>query len=482
MSMRARLAIAIASVLAVTLLLLGVAVVRTTRAELVRQVDTQLTNYRDRIDKGDGPRGDRPARGDGDATDTAIANADPDKRTFAMFVFERDGTPRGQELAGYADAPLSPPRLPGIPSPRLESLIGEIHTLRSEDGSFSYRVLIERGPEGLIRVTAAPLDEVSGDIRRLIRLFVIASAIALITATGVCWFLIRHELRPVDRMVDTAAAIAGGDLSRRIPDPDPATELGRLGSALNEMLIQIEQADTARNASEQRLRRFVADAAHELRTPLTSLRGYAELYRQGALPNDEAVTNAMRRIESEGARMARLVDELLLLARLDQSRGVERSPVDLVPLVRDATEDFRVVDPQRPLTTTYAESALILGDPLRLRQVVDNLLANVRTHTPANSAVRVSVSATPASASIAVADAGPGIAAEDRERLFERFWRADPARTRSRGGTGLGLAIVASLVDAQGGTIDVQSEPGKGATFTVTFPLASASVGDPPVR
>jgi two-component system OmpR family sensor kinase len=200
------------------------------------------------------------------------------------------------------------------------------------------------------------------------------------------------------------------------------------------------------------------------------------------LPNDEAVTNAMRRIESEGARMARLVDELLLLARLDHSRGVERSPVDLVPLVRDATEDFRVVDPQRPLTTTYAESALILGDPLRLRQVVDNLLANVRTHTPANSAVRVSVSATPASASIAVADAGPGIAAEDRERLFERFWRADPARTRSRGGTGLGLAIVASLVDAQGGTIDVQSEPGKGATFTVTFPLASASVGDPPVR
>ena len=170
--------------------------------------------------------------------------------------------------------------------------------------------------------------------------------------------------------------------------------------------------------------------------------------------------------------MARLVDELLLLARLDQSQGVERSPVDIVPLVRDATEDFRVVAPDRPLSTTFAESAVVLSDPLRLRQIVDNLLANVRTHTPAGSAVQVSVTTTAESASIAVADTGPGIAAEDRERLFERFWRADPARTRSRGGTGLGLAIVASLVEAQGGTIDVQSEPGNGATFIVTFPLA----------
>lgn len=180
--------------------------------------------------------------------------------------------------------------------------------------------------------------------------------------------------------------------------------------------------------------------------------------------------------------MARLVDELLLLARLDQSRGLERSPVDLVPLVRDATEDFRVVDPHRPLTTTFAESAVILGDPLRMRQIVDNLLANVRTHTPTNSAVHVSVRTTATSALIAVADTGPGITAEDRERMFERFWRADPARTRSRGGTGLGLAIVASLVDTQGGTIDVQSEPGAGATFTVSFPRYAPGDGEGQVR
>ncbi len=475
MSMRTRLAIAIACVLAVTLLLLGVGVVRTTRAQLIEQVDMQVKIAQERVRSGPGGKGGPPFRGIAAASDDDGQGAD--KRDVASLLFTADGTKVDSEswLAGYADDPLSPPRLPPIPSVRLNALIGKIHTLRSEDGTFSYRVRVERQPDGRIRVTAASMRDVSAAIRRLIRLFVIASAIALLTATGVCWFLIRHELRPVDRMVDTAAAIAGGDLSRRIPDPDPATELGRLGLALNAMLIQIERADTARNESEQRLRRFVADAAHELRTPLTSLRGYAELFRQGALPDDASVSNAMRRIESEGARMARLVDELLLLARLDQSQGIERAPVNLVPLVRDATEDFRVVDPHRPLATTFAESAVVVGDPLRLRQVVDNLLANVRTHTPAHAAVRVSVSTTPSSASIAVADTGPGITAEERERLFERFWRADPARTRSRGGTGLGLAIVASLVDAQGGTIDVQSEPGAGATFTVTFPLARES-------
>ncbi len=477
MSMRTRLAIAIASVLLVTLLLMGVAVVRTTRAQLIRQVDSQLTTYYDRIEK-DGAFGDDrgdPGRPDDSDDDPTAAS---EKRAYAYLVFRPDGTLVDDKAAGYPGDPLSLPQLPAVPSPQLNEVIGETHTRRSTDGSISYRVLIERGPNGFIHVTAAPLFEVMEEIRQLVQSFVIASAIALVTATGVCWFLIRLELRPVDRMVDTAAAIAGGDLSRRIPDPDPATELGRLGSALNAMLIQIERADTARDASEQRLRRFVADAAHELRTPLTSLRGYAELFRQGALPDDAAVSNAMRRIESEGARMARLVDELLLLARLDQSQGVERAPVDLVPLVRDATEDFRVVDPDRPMTTTFADSAVVLGDPLRLRQVIDNLLANVRTHTPANAAVRVSVTTTPASASIVVADTGPGITAEDRERLFERFWRADPARTRSRGGTGLGLAIVASLVDAQGGTIDVQSEPGEGATFTVTFPIAPMAAGN----
>ena len=297
----------------------------------------------------------------------------------------------------------------------------------------------------------------------------------MVIATAACWFLIRHGLRPVDRMVDTAAAIAAGDMTQRVPDPDPATELGRLGTALNEMLARIEGAIAARAEGEQRLRRFVADAAHELRTPLTSLRGYAELYRQGALPDEPAVRNAMGRIESEGARMARLVDDLWLLAQLDQSRGLDLMPIDVVPIIREAIEAFAIVDPDRPITVNVPEVAMVEGDRLRLRQVIDNLLSNARTHTPAGTPVTVTASVTQARdrVEIAVADAGPGIAAADQRRLFERFWRADRARTRSRGGTGLGLVIVQSLVEAHGGRINVESQPGRGSTFTVTLPANS---------
>jgi two-component system OmpR family sensor kinase len=303
------------------------------------------------------------------------------------------------------------------------------------------------------------------------RILLLVGALALIAATLASWWLIRRGLRPVDRMVDTAAAIAAGDLGRRVPDADPRTELGRLGGALNEMLHQIERAIHARTASEERLRRFVADAAHELRTPLTSLRGYAELYRQGALVGENGVANAMRRIEAEGARMARLVDDMLLLARLDQQRGIERRPVDVVALVREAAEDFRAVAPDRPLTETIDGEAIVTGDPARLRQVLDNLLTNARTHAPAGTAVHLSVAREGDQVAIAVADEGRGIPAEDRAKVFERFWRADPAR--GRGGTGLGLAIVASLVAAHGGTVTVDGPPGKGARFTVRLPLIS---------
>jgi len=275
-------------------------------------------------------------------------------------------------------------------------------------------------------------------------------------------------------MVDTAA-IAVGDMAQRVPDQEPATELGRLGTALNEMLTRIEGAIAARAEGEQRLRRFVADAAHKLRTPLTSLRGYAELYRQGALPDERAVRNAMGRIESEGERMAPLVDDLLLRARLDQSRGLDLMPVNIVPIIREATEAFAIVDHEHPITVNVPEVAMVEGDRLRLRQIIDNLLSNARPHTLAGTPVVVTASVAPAQdrVEIEVADAGPGIAAADHQRLFERFWRADRARTRSRGGTGLGLAIVQSLVEAHGGSISLASEPGKGSMFTVTLPADS---------
>jgi two-component system OmpR family sensor kinase len=245
------------------------------------------------------------------------------------------------------------------------------------------------------------------------------------------------------------------------------------------MLAQIERGIQARLANEERLRQFVADAAHELRTPLTSLLGYAELYRQGACPDAEAVDTVMRRIAAEGVRMSRLVDDLLLLARLDHHQGVEWEPVDVVALARDAVADFQVVQPDRPVTADLPGSAIVLGDRGRLHQVVDNLLANARTHTPPGTPVRVTSARQDGHLDLTVADEGPGIALEDQVRVFERFWRGDPSRVRRTGGTGLGLAIVASLVQAHGGTITLASEPGHGAAFTVRLPLAPETTSPP---
>ncbi len=474
MSIRARLTIAIAIVVLVVVAVLGTVVVQTTQATLIGQVDDQVVAIADRSkpkDYGDNSPGDRggayiPGPSDGyDGNPWA-------RNDYARIEYSAAGVILTDEYPGYADDPLAPPDCPEIPSPELDDILGDVVTLPSTDGTFAYRTLIQESDDGSFVAVGVPLTDVDDAVSNLLRVVLIASAAALLVAIGICWWVIRHGLRPVDHMVATAAAIADGDLGARIDRPDPATELGRLGAALNEMMGKIQVADDARTAGEVRLRRFVADAAHELRTPLTSLRGYAELYRQGALPDDASVTNAMGRIESEGARMARLVDDLLLLARMDQDRGLERSPVDLGALVTDAVEDFRVVSPDRPVTLTVEPETRAAGDRLRLRQVVDNLLANARTHTPAGTAVRVTVAREGGEAVLTVADNGPGIAAEDQERIFERFWRADPARTRSRGGTGLGLAIVASLVEAHGGSIAIESKVGAGAAFIVRLPLA----------
>jgi two-component system OmpR family sensor kinase len=480
MSIRARLTIAIAIVVLVIVAVLGTVVVQTTRATLTDQVDDQVVAIADRSKpSGYGDASPRDSEGGGDY-DRSYEPGPGDeydgnpwaRNDYARIVYTADGAIVTGDYAGYADDPQAPPDCPDIPSPELDAILGDVVTLPSTDGTLSYRTLIQESSDGSFVAVGVPLTDVDDAVSDLLRVVLTASAAALLVAIGICWWVIRTGLRPVDHMVATAAAIADGDLGARMARPDPATELGRLGTALNEMMGKIQVADDARTAGEHRLRRFVADAAHELRTPLTSLRGYAELYRQGALPDDAAVANAMGRIESEGARMARLVDDLLLLARLDQDRGLERSPVDLGDLVGDAVEDFRVVAPDRPATLTAEPRTEVAGDRLRLRQVVDNLLANVRTHTPAGTPLRVTVTRDGGEAVLRVADSGPGIAEEDQERIFERFWRADPARTRSRGGTGLGLAIVASLVDAHGGSIGIESEVGEGATFVVRLPLA----------
>ena len=462
---RTRLTIAVVVLLSLTLGFLGFGLVQSTRAALIDLVDDQVETNATRASRP--PKAGKP----GPAAATDLPAHYDYERPVAHLVFNTDGEVVVSEPCGFVDDPKPLPAVPTLPSPQSAEMINRIVTVASVDGSLDYRMLLKSADGGGWTVTAAPLDDVDAAITRLIRILVVLGAIALAVAALASWALIRSGLRPVDRMVDTAAAIAAGDLSRRVPDDDQRTELGRLGRALNEMLVQIEQAILARGASEDRLRRFVADAAHELRTPLTSLRGYAELYRQGALPDEASLANAMGRIESEGSRMSRLVDELLLLARLDQQRGLETKPVDVVRVVQEAIDDARVVDPERPLTQALAPTAVVRGDHVRLRQILDNLLANARVHTPPGTPVHVTVEPRDDHVAITVADQGPGIAPDQQERVFERFWRADPSRTRSRGGSGLGLAIVASLVDAHGGTIEVASAIGGGAIFTIRLPL-----------
>jgi two-component system, OmpR family, sensor kinase len=291
-------------------------------------------------------------------------------------------------------------------------------------------------------------------------------------------------------MEQTAEAIAAGDLTRRVPDRDPRTEVGRLAAALNSMLAQIEAAFRARAASEttarrseERMRRFVADASHELRTPLTTIRGFAELYRQGASRKPGELDRLMRRIEDQAARMGLLVEDLLLLARLDQQRPLDRRPVDLLALAAEAVNDARAVAPDRRIELELDGAGdgagggplVVLGDEDRLRQVIANLMSNALTHTPAGSPIELRAGTRrgdgAGNAAIEVVDHGRGLTRQQAERVFERFYRADPARSHAAGGTGLGLSIVAALVAAHGGTVEVSSVPGQGASFRVLLPL-----------
>jgi two-component system OmpR family sensor kinase len=306
--------------------------------------------------------------------------------------------------------------------------------------------------------------------------------VALLGAAG--YLLVRNSLRPLTEVEATARAIAAGDLSQRVPTGDDRTEVGRLSTALNGMLSRIEAAFRAQQASEEqaraseaRMRRFVADASHELRTPLTSIRGFAELYRQGAVRTPEEIRRLMQRIEAEGARMGLLVEDLLQLARLDQQRPLTIVPVDLAEVAADVVHDARAVQPDRPiamrLSDSLTEVPVVLGDEARLRQVVGNLMTNALTHTPPDVRVTVTIDEEPADPDVVVlrvADEGPGMAPEDAARVFERFYRAESSRTREAGGTGLGLAIVAALVAAHGGTVDVATAPGRGAVFSVRLP------------
>jgi two-component system OmpR family sensor kinase len=286
----------------------------------------------------------------------------------------------------------------------------------------------------------------------------------------IAWVVVRIGLLPLDRIGHTAGAIAGGDLSHRVAATDPRTEVGRLGASLNAMLDRLERAFAERQASEDRLRRFLADASHELRTPLTSIRGYAELFRIGATRSPQDTAKSMRRIEEEAARMGVLVEDLLTLARLDQVPDADHAEVDLGHLVADAVDDARATAPDRRIDVEVAGPANVRGDAHQLRQLLGNLVRNALVHTPAGTPIEVRLDPGADELRLEVRDHGPGLPAADAATLFERFWRAEAGRERGRGGAGLGLAIVAAIVDAHGGRVEAANAPGGGASFVVHLP------------
>ena len=377
------------------------------------------------------------------------------------------GVPTQDQLSATANHP----QLPG----QVASEPGQYITV-SGVGSYSrYLVYTEPagGGNGDIVVAAVPMDNYDATLGHLLLLELLVGAGVVVLLVLATWLIIRRGLRPLARMGDTARAIAGGELSRRVTPADATTEVGRLGLALNSMLDQLQAAFGQRAAVEQRLRQFLSDASHELRTPLTSMRGYAELVRRNRGMKAEELELALRRIEEEARRMGVLVDDLMLLSRLDQGRPLERAPVDLEAVVADACADARVGDAARAITTHFAAPLVVAGDEPRLRQVMANLLRNALVHTPAGSPIEVALREDGGRAVIEVADHGPGIPAAARGRIFERFHRADPERSRDQGGSGLGLSIVAGVVAAHGGQVEVADTPGGGATFRVELPLAA---------
>jgi two-component system OmpR family sensor kinase len=347
-----------------------------------------------------------------------------------------------------------------------------VFTADAQDGAFRYRMLATALPvrDGTI-VVAAPLQDVESTLGRLLWLEGLVGAVVLAAAAGLALWLVRLGFKPLVDIENTAADIAAGNLSRRVEPADEHTEIGRLGRALNAMLEKIEGAFRERGASEERLRRFVADASHELRTPLTSIRGYAELFRRGADVRPDDLAKSMRRIEEEAERMGTLVEELLLLARLDEGRPLERAPVDLSRIAADAVHDARATQPSRPIHLDAADPVVVGGDEARLRQVAANLLSNALTHTPERTSVRVRVARNGDYAALEVADDGPGMDEAHAARIFDRFFRADPARSREKGNVGLGLSIVSAIVGAHGGHVAVRTAPGAGSTFLVTLPV-----------
>jgi two-component system, OmpR family, sensor kinase len=464
LSLRGRLLVGVVTLVLVGLLVSDIATYAALQGFLTGRVDNQLrTGHNDAIN-GLGGQGGPPG-----------ATSLP-----AGTVVERV-TRAGETVAAkrLEFTPSNSSALPVLPSvlPQASERNPALLTLPGTGDVYEYRAAL--WPEDFFHgdyvVLAIPLTDVQATLKQLLLLEALVTAAAVAGMAILAWLIIQIGLRPLQRMGAAAGEIAAGDYSRRVEPATPKTEIGRLGLALNAMLAQIEAAFAERTASERRLRRFIADASHELRTPLTSIRGYSEILRRGASESPTDSELARRRIEEESVRMSTLVDDMLLIARLDQGRPLEARPVDLQVIARDAAADARAVAPQREITLDAPSTVIVSGDDTRLRQVVGNLVRNAIVHTPSSTPVEISVTTQNGSAHLSVADHGPGLPNTERDRIFEPFYRADASRSRDSGGAGLGLSIVSAVVGAHGGKVRVTETSGGGATFDVELPLAATA-------
>ena len=467
-SLRVRLMAAAAVLVAVTSLLMGLLGTVLLRDYMYGRVDAQLrtfSSFTSRVvaNPRPGPRPHRPGQQQL-PTDYLVEVVGPGGQVHV--------TPGSRQ--GIAPPVVTAAELHGPAAPFTAAAKGS--------AGHSWRVLVRAVPGGRHVVAAVSLDDVQSTVGQLEIADTVAGVAAILLLAGIGFPLIRASLAPLSRMEETASAIAAGELSRRIPHPQERTEVGRLATALNAMLGRIEASYRAREDgeakardSEDRMRRFVADASHELRTPLTSVKGLAEFYlQQGDAADRAEVIRLMTGIQAEAARMGRLVDDLLLLAQFDEDRPLDLQPVDLSSIAVQAAAVAHAIQPGLPLTVVAVAPVIVRADAGRLRQVLDNLIGNALQHTPAGTPVTVTVTDCSQDGQVSVADAGPGLSAAQAAQVFDRFYRTDRARSRASGGTGLGLSIAATLVAAHGGTIDVDTQPGHGATFVVRLPLAAA--------
>ena len=476
-SLRNRLLLATVAVAAIGIGASDFAANTALRSYLVKQLDSQLTDITNgslsRLDRAgidaattqnDDSQAFRPVRPLRNVpTSTMVTLLDLKGNTVGTLGGEMSST-LGTQTSSFAN----------LTAEQVQATNGVPFTIHGVGDRPNFRAIAKILPSGLGSVViSTSLAGVETTEQQLQGFFILVTLIVLLLIALLARWIIRISLRPLREVEHTAAAIADGDYSARLPKVDESTEVGRLSASLNTMLGRIEESFALRIASESRLRRFVADASHELRTPLSAIRGFAELHRQGAVSGEEKTKELVGRIEKESIRMSSLVEDLLLLARMDQAPQFNQQAVDINKVVSECVASALAAGPHHPITIEITDDEnYVLGDEIHIHQALQNLLANARTHTPSGTPITVSVSATDDEKAISVHDNGPGMSPEIQEKIFERFYRADPSRVRSGGeGSGLGLSIVDAVMKAHGGSITLNSEVGKGSTFTLHFPI-----------